>query len=125
MTLYPDFETPALARAVEALSEASIDALPFGVIRLAEDGSVQVYNQGERQLAGRGSRPVLGQNFFTEIAPCFARPDYLGRIERAQAAGTVDLEFGIVGDFDMAEKELRVRIQSAALGGIWIFMCRQ
>jgi photoactive yellow protein len=124
MTVLPDFDTPALARAVEALSEASIDALPFGVIRLAANGAVQFYSQGEARLSGRGSRPVLGQNYFTEIAPCFANDDYLLRIERAQAEGRLDIEFGIVGDFDNAEKELRVRVQSASQGGIWIFTHR-
>jgi len=124
MTKLPDFDLPALALAVEALPQAGIDALPFGVIRLAADGSVQVFSQGEAQLSGFGPRPVLGRNFFTDIAPCFAREDYLGRIERAQVAGKVDIEFGICGDFDNAEKELQVRVLSASQGGLWIFTRR-
>jgi photoactive yellow protein len=124
MTALPEFDTPDLARAVEALPEAAIHALAFGAIRLAADGSVAFFSEAEARLSGRGERPVLGRNYFAEIAPCFATPEYLGRIERAQSGGTLDIEFGIVGDFDDAAKELRVRVQSAAQGGIWIFTDR-
>lgn len=124
MTDLPDFDTPKLAQAVEALSESAIDDLPYGVIRLAEDGSVRLYNKAEGELSGYGTRPVIGKTFFTDIAPCFARPDFLGRIERAGASGTVDIEFGAVGDFNQANKELQVRVQSASRGGLWIFIRR-
>lgn len=124
MTLSPDFDAPALARTVEGLTEAEIDALPFGTIRLAEDGHVVMVSQAEVRLSGRGARPYLGLHFFADIAPCFAAPEFLGRIERAQAAGTIDIGFGIVGDFDDADKELEVRVQSCTGGGVWIFIRR-
>jgi hypothetical protein len=36
----------------------------------------------------------------------------------------VDIEFGHVGDFDDADKELRCRILSATGGGLWGFIQR-
>ncbi len=118
------FEAPALARAVEALTPAEIDALPFGAIRVAEDGTVAFYSAGERRLSGYGNRPTVGLRFFTDIAPCMNTPAFAGRIVRAQQEGTLDIEFEYVGDFDDREKELRVRVQSASAGGFWIFMQR-
>ncbi|HIJ61701.1 MAG TPA: PAS domain-containing protein [Rhodospirillaceae bacterium] len=120
----PDFDTPALVRAVEALPAGAIDDLPFGAVRLAADGRVTAFSKAEARLSGFGSRPTVGKIYFTDIAPCFSTPDFLGRIERARAAGTVDIEFGVLGDFDAAAKELRVRVQSASDGGLWIFIRR-
>ena len=121
----PDFETPGLARAVEALPEEALDRLPYGAVRLDAAGVVRVYSGAERRLSGSGERPRLGLGFFTEIAPCMDMPGFRGRIERALAAGRLDLEFGWTGDFANAARSLRVRVQSATGGGYWIFMLRE
>jgi photoactive yellow protein len=121
----PDFEDPDLARNVEALTEAEVDALPFGAIRLDSEGVVQVYSRAERHLSGSGDRERLGLDFFSQIAPCMDTPSFRGRIERARAAGHLDLEFGYVGDFIDRERELTVRVQPDTQGGLWIFMRRE
>lgn len=121
----PRFDQPDLARAVEMLPAAAVDELPFGAVRLDAGGVVRVYNSAERQHSGSGSRPRLGLDFFREIAPCMDTPRYRGRIERAMAAGKLDLEFGWTGDFADAERSMRVRVQAATGGGCWIFMQRE
>ena len=52
------------------LSPSEIDALPFGYIALAPDGTIRKYNRYEADLARRDPQDVLGRNFFTEVAPC-------------------------------------------------------
>jgi photoactive yellow protein len=120
----PSFEQPDLARAVEALPVQALDGLPFGAIRLDADGIVRVYSGAERRLSGSGDRARLGLHFFREVAPCMDGPRYRGRIERAIAEGRLDVEFGWTGDFDDAERSMRVRVQPASGGGCWIFMQR-
>ncbi len=120
----PSFEDPDLARAVEALPPDALDSLPFGCVRLDVNGVVDVYSATERRLSGSGDRPRIGLLFFPEVAPCMNNEAFRGRIERALKAGNLDLEFGWVGDFDDAERSLRVRVQAAAGGGCWIFMQR-
>ncbi len=115
------FDTPALAEAVEAMTAADIDRLPFGVIGLDRDGWVRVYNETEARLSGRKARPTKGKPFFTEVAPCMNNGYFKGRIDQALSAGTLDIEFTFVGDFNDPGRELHVRIQSANDGGIWIF----
>jgi photoactive yellow protein len=121
----PDFDESDLARAVEALPPAALDALPFGVIRLDADGIVQIYNGAERHLSGSGDRPRLGLPFFAEVAPCMNMPSFRGRIERALTAGRFDMEFGWTGDFADAARSLRIRAQSATGSGIWLFLLRE
>ena len=120
----PSFDTPNLAEAVEALPPDRIDALPFGAIRLGANGIVEVFNRTESRRSGMNERPALGFDFFADIAPCMDVPGFRGRIVRARAAGTLDLAFSHVGDFDDRTREISVRIQSGAEGAVWIFTDR-
>jgi photoactive yellow protein len=117
----PSFDTHDLARAVERLPEAAIHALPFGVVHLDAQGRIVLLNEAEARLSGYGARPTQGRYFFIDVAPCLATDAFLGRIEQARAAGRLDIELEVVGDFDDADKEVRYRIQSASQGGMWIF----
>jgi len=114
-----------LAEAVERLPAEAVDALPFGSIKLDQDGVVSFYSAAESKLSGYGSRPALGKSFFVEMAPCMDTPAFRGRIERARAAGKYDLEFGWIGDFSDRSRELRVRVMPASDGGCWIFISRE
>lgn len=121
----PAFDHPQLARAIEALPDEVVDTLPFGAIRLDEEGRVLFYSEAERRLSGYGARPVANHNFFAGIAPCMDNPRFRGRIEAARQSGKLDLEFTHIGDFEDRDRELTVRIQSASDGGYWIFMRRE
>ena len=118
------FDSRDLARQVEALGESEIDALPFGAIRLDDKGAVTFFSKAERELSGYGARPTVGKIFFTDIAPCMSDEKFRGRIEAARERGTLDIAFSWVGDFADRQREMRVRIQSASDGGVWIFMRR-
>ena len=120
----PTFDTPNLAVEVEKLSFESVDRLSFGAIKLDRAGAVIFISQRERELSGRGDRPAIGLDFFTEIAPCMDNPRFKGRIDEAVAAGTLDAEFTHVCDFADRDRELFVRAQSASDGGVWLFMKR-
>ena len=121
----PDYDDPQLARAVERLTQAEIDALPFGAIKLNSDGLVVYYSDAERRLSGSGNHQRVGLHFFDQIAPCMDNEHYRGRIREAAARGTLNLEFSHIGDFADRERELTVRAQSAFDGGSWIFMRRE
>ena len=75
-------------------------------------------------MSGSGDRLRLGLDFFRDIAPCMDNDRYRGRIDQAVARGTLDLAFTHIGDFEDRERELTVRVQSAANGGYWVFMRR-
>jgi photoactive yellow protein len=121
----PEFEAADLARQVEALDAETVDRLPYGVVKLDARGVVQLYSFTEAQLSGRKKRPTVGLDFWREVAPCMAGPDMRGRVEAAAAAGTVDIEMGWIGDFDDPRGEIRIRVMSAAGGGLWLFMNRE
>jgi photoactive yellow protein len=119
-----DLADEGLPRTVERLSIEALNALPFGVIRLDPTGRVTFFSRTESKQSGFGDRNALGRNFFTDLAPCMGSDAFQRRIDQALAAGTLDLTFEQIGDFDDAERELRVRVASATGGGQWVFIQR-
>ena len=120
----PNFATPLLARAIEALRPEQIDDLPFGVVGLDTDGTVRVYNKAEGDQSGYAGRPALGRAFFLDVAPCMNNGFFKGRIDQAMKKGRLDISFTFIGDFNDRHRPLEVRVQSAKNGGTWIFIDR-
>ena len=117
-----DFDVPDLAARIERLERGDLDRLPFGVIRIDGEGTVLFYSATEARQSGYGAVP-LGENLFA-ISPCMGDTDFRGRLTRAMAAGPVDLEFGWPGDYGDPHRALRIRVQSARAGGVWLFIQR-
>lgn len=78
---------------IDSLTEDDFDALPFGAIKLAADGRILKYNLYESRLAERDAREVIGQNFFTEVAPCTNVQEFAGRYRQGIAEGKLDTTF--------------------------------
>ena len=66
------FSSPSVFEALEAMvsTPAKFDELPFGVVAMKHDGTVLAYNKWESDLAKVPQARVIGQNFFTDVAPC-------------------------------------------------------
>jgi photoactive yellow protein len=69
------------------LPDAEIDALPFGLIAVSADGTIEQYNAYESKLARLPKERVIGRNFFRDVAPCTAVRDFQGRFERFVSEG--------------------------------------
>ena len=120
----PRLDAAGIERHLEQLTPAEIDALPFGVVRLDASGRVLRLSAPEARQSGFGDRQAVGRSFFTDVAPCFWSAPFRERVERALAAGTLDVAFERVGDYGDAERELRVRLKSAMSGGAWVLIER-
>jgi photoactive yellow protein len=64
------FDATDLLDRLEAAGDAALDALPFGVVAMAHDGTVTSYNAAESRLSGLSSTNVVGRHFFSGVAPC-------------------------------------------------------
>ncbi len=66
------FSSPTAFDALETMvsSPAKFDELPFGVVAMKHDGTIVAYNKWESELAKIPQSRAVGQNFFTDIAPC-------------------------------------------------------
>jgi photoactive yellow protein len=86
------------AQGVFELAESDIDALPFGLIAVDSDGTIEQYNAYESKMARLPKDRVIGRNFFRDVAPCASVQEFQGRFERfvqgtGDAAESFDFEF--------------------------------
>jgi len=95
---------------LSALTAADIDALPFGYIALAPDGTVRKYNRYEADLARRDPQEVLGRNFFRDIAPCTQVREFEGRFRDlvSGAHGEPTLTFDFEFSFRHGAQKVRI-----------------
>lgn len=72
-------EDRAIVERIEAMGSAELDDLPMGVITLALDGTIRRYNKKEAELARLDQSSQIGKDFFKDVAPCTANPEFQGR----------------------------------------------
>jgi len=58
------------------------------------------------------------------VSRCFDSEAFRGRIKQAEESGPVDLEIGWPCEYGGPKRELRIRVQSARRGGLWLFIER-
>lgn len=65
-----DIDAPDLGPWLDQADDASLNALPYGVIGIDADGKACRYSDYEAEMAGFDPRDVLGRHFFEEIGVC-------------------------------------------------------
>jgi photoactive yellow protein len=86
------------------MSEAELDALPQGIIRLDASGKILYYNKAQAGFAHR-SASAIGLNFFNDVAPCTAVRDFQGRfIDFLSTPGSRIEPFAFLFRFDWGSK---------------------
>lgn len=78
-------ENQAIIDRIEAMGSGELDQLPVGVITLALDGTIRRYNKKEAELARLDQQSQIGKDFFKDVAPCTANPEFQGRFQTLAA----------------------------------------
>ncbi|HEV7768313.1 MAG TPA: PAS domain-containing protein [Thermoanaerobaculia bacterium] len=108
---------------IAEMSEADLDGLPFGAIRLGPDGSVLSYNATEATSASRRREDVIGRNFFSDIAPCTDVQEFAGRFHEGIAKQRLHASFPYRFDFKMRPRHVIVTLfYSSQTSSGWVFI---
>lgn len=108
---------------IDRMSEAQLDELPFGAIRLDKDGKILSYNMTESKLTGRDPKRVIGRNFFRDVAPCTNVQGFAGRFREGVAKGDMHVIFPYRFDFEMAPRDVTVTLfYSRQTETAWVFV---
>lgn len=100
--LRPDTATPSsLAARLASMSRSEIDRLPVGVVRIADDGTVVLYNRTESDFSGIPTRQAEGQHFFTQLAPCTNNSIVYGRFRDGVKKGELDVKIAYTFTYRM------------------------
>ena len=88
-------EDQAVLDRIEAMGEKELDDLPVGVITLDLDGKIRRYNKMEAEMARLDQRSQIGKDFFVDVAPCTANPQFQGRFLalREQDSGVTNFDY--------------------------------
>ena len=108
---------------LDDMSDAALDALPFGVIKLDATGRVERFSKVEAEQSGYGRDP-RGLEFFTSVAPCMNTERIRGRIWQAVHSGVFEAEFNHFGDFNDVDGNLTIRACSSRDRGVWLTISR-
>ena len=74
------------------LSDEELDALPYGVVGIDDDGVITRYNATEANFSNHSADRVMGRNFFTKIAPCTNNRLVFGAFREGMASGNLDVK---------------------------------
>ncbi len=103
---------------LSGMSVADLDALPFGFIGLAPDGTIRKYNRYEADLARTDPQAVLGRNFFRDVAPCTQVKEFEGRFhDFAAGSGEPTLSFDFVFTFRHGMQKVRIGFVRSPMAG--------
>jgi photoactive yellow protein len=68
--MVPQFKQEDLFEALEQYDAKDFNDFGYGVVRMDRSGGIKAYNSYNSDLASDANKDVIGQNFFTQVAPC-------------------------------------------------------
>lgn len=119
------FDDEELGEVLRTCSEDTLDQAPFGIVRVDDDGIVQFYNRYEADLADVEPENAMGQNFFTQLAPCSGNRLFHGRFKDGIRKGSLDERFTYTFTYKMSPTLVQVRMYTDEEGNNWIMVRKQ
>lgn len=116
-----EIDADALVGEVGLLDARELDALPFGAIRLDEEGTILAYNKTEEQLSGRKATEVIGKNFFRDVAPCTRVKRFFGAFQHGLERHELNEVFDFTFRFPTGARDVRIRMIYSK-PAVWIFV---
>ncbi|HZF66884.1 MAG TPA: hypothetical protein VEZ47_02485 [Gemmatirosa sp.] len=105
------------------VSRAVADAQPFGVVRLADDGTVELFNRWESQLSGVDVAAAEGRSFFTQVAPCTNNRLIAGKFRDGVQQRRLDVEITYTFTYKMRPTNVTLRLyRHDATATNWLFV---
>lgn len=124
MTDVFEFDDPDLGKKLDTLSDAELNSLSYGTVRLKPDGEVVFYSERERQLSGY-NRNAVGLNWLKHIAPCMQTALFETYLEEAIKHAQLDAIMEMTGDFSDPTRIIELRLMSSSTADfIWFILRR-
>lgn len=101
--------------------------LPYGIIKLGEDGTILEFNLMESTITGLDQSDVLGKNFFSEVAPCTKTPQFFGKFQEAFEKQFLNTVFDYMFDYKMEPVRVKIHMifaKTSGVGHVWVIVKR-
>jgi len=117
MSSNPSFDDSGLLRRLDAMSDAELDTLDFGVIGFDAERVVRRYSAHESKASGLSRNRVVGLPLFDEVAVCMNNYMVAQRFEDAAADGS-ELDATIDYVLTLRMRPVKVRLRMLAGPGV-------
>ena len=108
---------------IDALTNAQLDALPFGAIQLDREGTILQFNEYEANLSNRRAPETVGRNFFHDVAPCTNVREFYGVFRDGLERGELNEAFDYRFAFKQGPRNVRVTLfYSVPTATVWVFV---
>lgn len=110
---------------VAHLAPSDLDALPFGAIRLDDEGRIVSFNAYEQRHAGLQAKNAIGR-LFSEVAPCTQVQEFVRAVASGRATGQLDQVLRFVFPRRGAQTVVSVRLYlDPASGQLWLLISQR
>lgn len=97
-----------------SLTRDQADALGFGIVRVDDEGKIELYNRWEAEMAGVPPTSAEGRNFFTQVAPCTNNRLVYGKFKEGVGKGELDLALNYTFTYKMKPTNVKMRLVRSA-----------
>lgn len=120
------FVPEEVLRKLDNLTTQEANELSFGVVRVTDQGIIELYNQYEADLSKLSINEVLGKNFFITVAPCTNNRLFKGKFDAGVSSDSLDVEFLYTFTYRLRPTNVAVRLYRDPLSKTnWIFTQRR
>jgi len=120
------FVPEKVLRKLDNLTTQEANELSFGVVRVNDEGIIELYNQYEADLSKISVNGVLGKNFFITVAPCTNNRLFKGKFDAGVSSDSLDVEFLYTFTYRLRPTNVAVRLYRDPLSKTnWIFTQRR
>ena len=117
-----DFEDSDLVEKLCQYSDAELNEVDFGIVKVDNDGTVLFYNEYEARNAGVRPEDAEGKDFFTQVAPCSNNRIFRGRFKEGMMKGTLDETFTYTFTYKMSPTLVDVRMLRDERSNNWLLI---
>lgn len=97
--------------ALPTLSQQSTDDYTdIGIVKLADDGKIEIYNRFNTDNFLYQPHEVIGKNYFDDVVPCANNFLFRGRFFRGVESGQMDTEFDYTFTYKVLPTQVVVRL---------------
>ena len=106
-----------------SLTATEADTLPYGVIKLDDQGNILLYNQYNTDHFLYEAHEVAGKNYFSEVVPCSNNFMFKGRFFRGVEAGNLNTIFDFVFTYRIQPTPVKIHLYRDPVSkSNWIFV---
>lgn len=99
-----------VAARLPEMSREQLNALDVGVIKVDDEGVIELFSEVETAFSGVRPEAAEGRNFFTRIAPCTNNRLFYGRFKKGVKAGELDHSMPYTYTYKMRPTNVRIRL---------------